>query len=194
MRHTKHQMKPGLPHLWSAVSSAQAEVKWDSVETLKYADPLSPRLYTGETEHDTACITPLHAGVQGSSLVWSCLVYLQAQPLFPWGIQLCAVLLKRKRDVVVTLLFYQVQGWKRAIGMGWWQEIAWAASVTSQANGERACRSTKILPLDQAVLQTAEELFTCSADCLWPIWIWRVCLPSSLLWSLSFLVKAQRCY
>lgn len=112
----------------------------------------------------------------------------------PWGIQLSAVLLKRKRDTVVTLLLCRVQGWKRAIGMGWWQEIAWAASVTSQANGERACRSTEILPLEQAVLQAAEELFTCSADCLWPIWIWRGCLTCSLLWSLSFWVKAQRCY
>lgn len=76
MRHPEHQIKPRLPHLWSAASSAQAE-------TLKYTDPLSPRCYTGETEHYTTCITPLRAGVQGSSRVWSCLVYLQAQPLFP---------------------------------------------------------------------------------------------------------------
>lgn len=106
-------------------------------------------------------------------------------------------LLKEKRGTprfIVMLLVNKVQGWERAMRMRWLREIARAAVVTSKANWERACRSTKMLMLDRDFLQTAEELFTCSDNCLWPILILRVCLPCSLLWSLLFWVKTQRCY
>lgn len=139
---------------------------------------------------------------QGSGLKWSQQlpgVLVRWAPIPVRNTVLCC-LTKEKRATarfVVMLLVNKVQGWKRAIGTGWRQEIACAADVTSQAswaNWEGACRSTKPLTLDQAFLQTAEELFTCSADCLWPILILRVCLPCSLLWFLSFWVKTQRCY
>lgn len=54
VRHIKYQIKHRLPHLLCAQSSIPAKVKWDSTETLKYTDPVSPKPYAEEAEHYTS--------------------------------------------------------------------------------------------------------------------------------------------
>lgn len=189
----KYQIEHRLLHLLCAIP---AKVKWDHVETLKYTDPLSPKSCPEEIEpytsdrhrsspqHTTAWGFKVKHGVTVRSV---CFLKEYRSLLSSYG----------TKRVDVMLFINDIQGWKKAIGMGWWQEITWAADVTfqaSRANWVRACRGTKMFTLDEAFLQTAEELFTCSADCLWPILILRVCPPCSLLWSLSFWLKTQRCY
>lgn len=65
VRCIKYQIEHRLLHLLCAIA---AKVKWDSVETLKYTDPLSPKSYPEETEpytSDRHMSPPQHARARG---------------------------------------------------------------------------------------------------------------------------------
>lgn len=66
--HTEYQIKPRLPCLLCAQLSACAEVKWDSVETVRCVVPLNLKSCTRETEHCSSAGRLCSSEHQGSVL------------------------------------------------------------------------------------------------------------------------------